>query len=134
MTIGGWIVFGLLAVFILAIGGLIISGIDTYSTLGKVGIFITIAVCIILIFVTLAGFKWYFNNTESGLRALKSQESELSGGLNRTVTVYGYSGEEIRSWTGKFDVTENDQETWFDIDGRRVIIQGGIVINEEQEG
>lgn len=40
----------------------------------------------------------------------------------------------IKSWSGKFDVSENDNETYFDVNGKRVIIQGGIIINEEQQG
>ena len=65
-------------------------------------------------------------------REMKSTMSNWSGGLNRTVTVYDYNGQEIKSWTGKFDVTEDDNEVYFDDEnGKRVIIQGGIVINEE---
>ena len=46
--------------------------------------------------------------------------------------MYDYSGNEIRSWTGKFDVSESENEVYFDNeDGKRVIIHGGIVINEE---
>ena len=63
---------------------------------------------------------------------MKSIGSNWTGGLNRTVTVYDYNGQEIKSWTGKFDVTEDDNEVYFDDEnGKRVIIQGGIVINEE---
>ena len=58
-------------------------------------------------------------------REMKSTMSNWSGGLNRTVTVYDYNGQE-------FDVTEDDNEVYFDDEnGKRVIIQGGIVINEE---
>ena len=62
----------------------------------------------------------------------KSLKSDMDGGLNRTVTVYDYNGKEIKSWTGKFDVSESENEVYFDDDnGKRVIIHGGIVINEE---
>ena len=64
-------------------------------------------------------------------RAIKSIGSEFSNGLERTVTVYDYSGNEIKSWTGKFDVSSSENEVYFDKDGKRVIIHGGIVINEE---
>lgn len=64
-------------------------------------------------------------------RNLKSLESNISGGLDRTVTVYDYNGQEIKSWSGKFDVSESENEVYFDKDGKRVIIHGGIVINEE---
>lgn len=64
-------------------------------------------------------------------RELKSTASDFTGGLNRTVTVYDYNGEEIKSWSGHFDVSESENEVYFDLDGKRVIIHGGIVINEE---
>lgn len=64
-------------------------------------------------------------------RTAKSIGSDFSGGLNRTVTLYDYNGVEIKSWTGKFDVSESENEVYFDIDGKRVILHGGIVVNEE---
>lgn len=64
-------------------------------------------------------------------RNLKSLESNISGGLDRTVTVYDYNGQEIKSWSGKFGVSGSENEVYFDKDGKRVIIHGGIVINEE---
>ena len=68
---------------------------------------------------------------ESCSREWKSIESDLGGGLHRKVTLYDYEGEKLREWEGTFDVSENDQECWFDLDGKRVIIQGGIIVNEE---
>ena len=100
---------------------------------GRRSFVISLIVSTAITALSFAVLFWWCNSTEAGRRAMKSQESNLNGGLYRTVTVYGYSGDEIRSWSGKFDVTENDQETWFDIGGRRVIIQGGIIINEEGE-
>lgn len=64
-------------------------------------------------------------------REMKSTLSDLTGGLDRTLTVYDYNGQEIKSWTGKFDVSESENEVYFDLDGKHVIIHGGIVINEE---
>lgn len=128
MTIGGWIFFGFLGLCVLgcaiAIGATIMED-------NKVGGIVVIIAGLALTIGIYAGFSWYYSNTESGQRAFKTQESNLGGGIERTVTVYSYDGDEIKSWTGKFDVTENDQETYFDIDGKRVIIQGGIIINEE---
>ena len=66
-------------------------------------------------------------------RSWKSFKSDITNGLERTVTVYDYSGEKIKSWSGKFDVSESETEVYFDNeDGKRVIIHGGIVINEEK--
>lgn len=64
-------------------------------------------------------------------RGMKSLSSDFGGGLNRTVTVYDYNGNVIKSYSGKFDVSESENEVYFDINGKRVIIHGGIVINEE---
>lgn len=65
-------------------------------------------------------------------RELKSLSSDFGGGLRRTVTVYDYSGNKLRQYNGKFDVSESANEVYFDVDGKRVIIHGGIVINEEE--
>lgn len=70
--------------------------------------------------------------SESMRREFKSLESDFGGGLNRTVTVYSNTGEAVRSWSGKFDVSSSENEVYFDLDGKRVIIHGGIVINEEE--
>lgn len=64
-------------------------------------------------------------------RGMKSLGSDLTGGLYRRVTVYDYDGDVLGQWEGKFDVSETTTETFFDINGKRVIIQGGIIINEE---
>ncbi len=61
----------------------------------------------------------------------KSVGSDFGGGLDRTVTVYDYNGNAIKSWSGKFDMSESENEVFFDINGKRVIIHGGIVISEE---
>jgi hypothetical protein len=64
-------------------------------------------------------------------RSMKTIGSDITGGLDRTVTVYSYDGEKLGEWSGKFDVSSSEQETFFDINGKRVILQGGIIINEE---
>lgn len=64
-------------------------------------------------------------------RNIKSIGSNITGGLDRTVTVYSYDGKKLGEWSGKFDVSSSEQETFFDIDGKRVILQNGIIINEE---
>lgn len=71
--------------------------------------------------------------TESTQRAMKSLSSDWNGGLYRRVEVYDYSGNKLREYEGKFDVEETsfDYIYFDDQDGRRVIIHGGIIINEE---
>lgn len=72
-----------------------------------------------------------FSGCEGFSRTVKSIGSDIGGGLNRTVTVYSNTGEKIDSWSGKFDVSESENEVYFDIENKRVIIHGGIVIDEE---
>lgn len=78
--------------------------------------------------------------TESFDRAIKDLESDYGGGLYRKVTLYDYNGSEVKSWEGKFDTQMGDQSgvsyVEFDMSdstGRkhRVIIHGGIIVNEE---
>ena len=64
-------------------------------------------------------------------RSMKSIGSNITGGLDRTVTVYSYDGKKLGEWSGKFDVSSSEQETFFDINGKHVILQNGIIINEE---
>lgn len=52
----------------------------------------------------------------------------------RTVTVYDYNGQEIESWSGKFDVylKKPTNSVYFDTEeGKRVFINGGIIICED---
>jgi hypothetical protein len=78
--------------------------------------------------------------TEAFKRKTKDLSSNFGGGLYRKVSVYDYNGNLIKTWKGKFDTQMGDQTgvpyMKFDIPdstGRnlRVMIQGGIIINEE---
>lgn len=92
------------------------------KTIGIAVVFVMIFMVIIIVL-----------NKASVQRALKSINSEYSGGLDRTVTVYDYDGNEITSYTGKIDIedTETGGKVKFDLDGKRTIIYGGIVIVQE---
>ena len=91
----------------------------------KLGIIVVLVAVVIAITLSMSGCA-------SCSRNIKSMSSDFGGGLNRTGTVYDYNGETIKSWSGKFDVSENDNEIFFDDEnGKRVIIHGGIVICEE---
>ena len=83
-----------------------------------------VSVLAIVIVCGLAGCSSYS-------RSVKSMSSDIIGGLNRTVTLYDNTGKEIKSWHGKIDLESNDQEVFFDLNYNRVIIQGGIVVCEE---
>lgn len=68
---------------------------------------------------------------------IESQEQankvELVEKTCRTVTVYDYNGQEIKSWSGTFDVYQNKPNSvYFYIEeGKRVFINGGIIICED---
>ena len=87
----------------------------------------------IAVFALLATIVLALTGCASWSRAWKSFGSDVAGGLNRTVTVYSYDGDILGQWSGKFDVSESENETYFDVNGKRVIIHGGIVINEEND-
>lgn len=73
--------------------------------------------------------------TASMDREAKSWQSNMSGGLNRVVTVYDYNGNAIKEYKGKIDVEDSpsNDKVLFDLDGKRTIIHGGIVIIDEVE-
>ena len=66
-------------------------------------------------------------------REMKDWQSDISGGLNRTVKVYSNDGTEIESWQGKIDVDVSESgRIKFDLNGKRKIIAGGTVIIQEE--
>ena len=85
---------------------------------------VIVLICILIGLVCTGCASWQ--------RGIKSIKSDMGNGLNRTVTVYDYNGKKINSWSGKFDVSASENEVYFDdANGKRIIIHGGIVINEE---
>ena len=86
---------------------------------------------ILLIIALLAALLMTLSGCAGISRGLKSLGSDISGGLQRTVTVYDYNGNEVKSWSGKIDADNMEDRTVFDLDGKRTIIRGGIVIIQE---
>lgn len=131
MTIGGYVLFGFLALCI-GLGGLMLA-LQTEKT-GKI-VLSTVAVALI---VTLFfGMRWYYHGTESGKRAMKSQESNFNAGIERRVEVYDMEGDLIKEYEGKFDVTYDDDRILFDDEkGKRHVIyySTGTVVIDELEG
>ena len=69
---------------------------------------------------------------ESWERSKKDWDSEYNGGLERTISVYSYEGNLLKTYKGKCDIEENElNKILFDIDGKRVIIYNAVVIAEE---
>ena len=75
-----------------------------------------------------------FSSCESCSRQMKTIKSDVGGGLERTAVLMDYNGDTIKVWSGKFDIRDNgsDNQIFFDINGKRVWIQGGIFVSEEQ--
>ena len=118
MTIGGWIMFAMSAVFII-IGGIAVAA-DFFASKSTTALIVII--CILLILALLVGMLWYFNNTASGQRALIDQKSNMNQGLERTVTVYTANGDVIAAYTGLIDIETNDGGyVKFDFEGKRYI-------------
>lgn len=71
---------------------------------------------------------------ESCSRGFKSAKSDFFGGLNRTLVVMSNTGDTVAVYEGKFDIrdTGSDNQVFFDLNGKRVWIQGGIVVSEEK--
>lgn len=117
MTISGWLIFGFLAitVIIVTVGVTLVCD----SSAGKC---LTIVLATIIIFATLFGMLWYFNNTASGQRALVDEKSEISNGIERVINVYTADGDLIARYDGKIDIDTNDGGyVKFDFEGKRYI-------------
>lgn len=71
--------------------------------------------------------------TEEMDRVAKDHQSSIHG-LNRTLVVYDQQGNEIKRYTGKFDIETNDygNKIKFDLDGKRHIIYNATVIVDEE--
>lgn len=115
MTIGGWVVFALLALCV--VGGVVFIMACWESTPGRV---LTVILGIAVIVAILLGMFWWFNNTASGQRALTDQKSEFANGLERVVRVYTANGDIIAEYEGIIDIEGNDGGyVLFDYQGKR---------------
>lgn len=129
MTIGGWLIyFGIVAVIGCIFGCVFCCA---YEKKTKIVAFI---ITISILALALMFMLWWYNNTESGKRAFKTQESNLTGGIEREVSVYDVEGELIKSYSGKFDVVyDNDRILFDDENGKRHVIYyptGTVIIDE----
>lgn len=133
-TLLDWILFGV--VFACMVGVIIFMIAEGCGTKSKV---IALIIEVVLIVAMVGGCAAYHTKTESGKRSLKTWQSETTGGIDRTVTVYDINGEEVAKYKGRFDVEESSQEgvvkIKFDCDGKRHIIyaQTGTVLIDENE-
>ena len=132
MTVG-YIILGIvLSLIIIGIGSYLAYNSFAEST-PSVGIISIISVIVLIVaYWALGGM--YFKYTESGKRAIKTQDSNFNGGIVREVKVYDVEGDLIQSYKGKFDVDyDNDRIIFDDENGYRHIIYyptGTIIIDE----
>jgi|GEM_PF-325642 len=90
----------------------------------RVKVVMLVGLCTVMLCAVLLGGC---TGCASWQRSCKSCESEISGGLDRTVNVYSYDGTLIATYTGKIDVEENESKVLFDMDGKRYIYYNAIV-------
>lgn len=88
----------------------------------------------LLMVATFVALAVQFASCESCSREMKNISSNFNGGLNRTAILMDYTGDTIAVWEGKFDIRDNgsDNQIFFDLNGKRVWIQGGIFVSEER--
>ena len=58
--------------------------------------------------------------------------SDIKGGVDRKATLYSNDGKVVKTWEGKIDLSGNSRETYILMDGKRIIIHGGIMVVEEK--
>ena len=90
-------------------------------------------VLIFIIVVTLMiGMLIFAFSSANFQRTLKSWRSNYTGGLYRIVSVYDYNGNLLREYgPAMIDISESENETFFDYNGTRIVIHNAIVIVEE---
>ena len=131
MTLGAWLVF--------IIGDLVAWAAVLWiafeeSSKGDLSRKITVAVMAVLSVIVLGIMLWYYQSTAQGSRALKTQKSNFSNGIEREVEVYSMDGKLIKTYKGKFDLEYDDDRILFDDEnGNRHIIyyQTGTVFIDE---
>lgn len=115
MTIGGWIIFAVIALCLIlgAIGGAVLCK----NIAARI---IVPILCVVATICLLIGMLWYFGNTASGQRAMVDQQSDMGNGLERVIRVYTANGEIIAEFEGKIDIEGNDGGyVLFDYEGKR---------------
>lgn len=84
-------------------------------------------VAIVMIAGLWLGSNYYYTNTARGLRKSRDYKSNISLGVDRTVSVMEDDGNVIYTYSGKIDIeTDNDNYILFDDEeGKRHIIYKG---------
>ena len=132
MTIVATIVCVIFTIIIAALGIYICY--DCHDS-GETGYgILALVIALIIIGGIWGGTYWYYSNTASGKRELKTQDSNLNNGIEREVIVYDMDGDELEYFRGRFDVDYEDERIMFDDEnGNRHVIyfkSGTVIINE----
>ena len=106
MTLSGWLIYICFAIILAGMCALIGYSVDHI----KLGVIVGAILCVAM----LGCFIFYYQFTAAGKRAYKTQESNLSNGINREVVVYDMEGEVIKEYKGKFDITYDNDRILFD--------------------
>jgi hypothetical protein len=130
MTVGGCTLFIMILIIIASM--VTAAGISMNTGVGWA---LSIVIGIIISIGVLYGIHWYYGNTQSGKRAMKSQQSNFEEGLERTVRVYDIEGDLIQEYSGKFDIDYDAERIIFDDDnGKRHVIYystATVIIDEK---
>ena len=123
MTIGLWVV----AIIVGIIGTLVSVIMFWWADDNTVGCMVGILITVFVVLLIIGGGFWYCNNTAGGARAMKDQQSNLSIGLMREITITAEDGREIFHYVGKCDIETNGNYILFeDENGLRQMIYWGI--------
>jgi small-conductance mechanosensitive channel len=130
MTLGAWLGFGFITLFIVAV----CAGTGLYISEETKGAMVGVIIGFCISLVVMFGMLWYYGSTAAGARAMKTQESNFNRGINRTITVYDIEGDVIQQFSGKFDIEYDDDRIMFDDENnlRHIIYYptGTVIIDE----
>ena len=127
MTIGAIIGLSLLTIAVITVVAVVCSN---YK---KARAFSVIAGLVVIAAAWSIGV-WYYSGTEAGKRAVKTQQSNFGGGIQRRITVFDVEGDVIAQYEGRFDIEYDDDRILFDDEeGLRHIIYyptGNVIVDE----
>lgn len=131
MTLAAWIVFIIMDLIAWA---LVLLLTFEMTDKGDTGRKVAVTIMAVLSIFVLGIMIWYYQSTAQGSRALKTQRSNFSNGIEREVEVYSMDGKLLKTYKGKFDLEYDDDRILFDDEnGDRHIIyyQTGTVFIDE---
>lgn len=126
LTFAGWIAFWVAIVIFFFICLYLAAS----AELGIKGFIISYIISLVLICAVTGGFSWYNTNTADGQRIIKDNKSNMSGGLDRKITIIYYGQEDKPiEFEGKIDLkTTDDQKVLeFVMNGKKYIYYIGIL-------